>query len=161
YWTGLSQSNGFTADAYLNWRVGTNTLNFGRRAFKNLSAYNTPDGINGILAWTAVPATDTNTINSVSTPYQLPNSTAFASYARVSPGNAIASIEGTEAINYLFKHNDWKYIDTNHDGLITTQEVQNFTDNAASMGMPEAGSMAALLGGTATTSPELPGINNE
>ena len=101
YWTGLAHSNGYTADAYLNTPVGTDSLNFGKHAFKNLSAWNTPDGINGILAWTAVPATDVNDGNTVSTPYQLPDSTAYPSYARVSVSNAVAAIEGYEAINYL------------------------------------------------------------
>ncbi len=160
YWTGLAQSNGYTSDAYLNTPVGTDSLNFGKHAFKNLGAWNNPDAINGILAWTAVPATDVNDINTVSTPYQLPNSTAYASYARVSVSNAVASIEGTEAINYLNKHHDWTYIDTNHDGLITAQELTTFTNNADSMGMPEAGAMAALLGGTATYGPVLAGVNN-
>jgi hypothetical protein len=44
--------------------------------------------------------------------------------------------------------------------LVTASEVQTFTNNAASMGMPEAGAMAALLGGTATYSAVEPGINN-
>ena len=65
------------------------------------------------------------------------------------------------AINYLFAHHDWKYIDTNHDGLVTAGEVQTFTDNAAAMGLPQAGAMAALLGGTATYSAVEPGLNNE
>ena len=160
YWIGLARSNGYTADAYLNTKVGTTSLNFGPHAFKNLSAYNNPDGINSILAWTAVPATDVNSINTISTPAQLPNSTAYPSYARVSVGNAIAAIEGTQAINYLNKHHDWQYIDTSHTGLITAQELQTFTDNAAAMGMPEAGAMAALLGGTATYGPVQAGINN-
>jgi hypothetical protein len=150
-----------TSDAYLNSKVGTDSLNFGKHAFTNLSPWNTPDGINGILAWTAVPATDVNDINTVSTPYQLPNSTAYPSYARVSVGNAIASVEGYEAVHYLTQHHDWGLIDTNHDGLITAQELQTFSDNAASMGVPEAGSMASLLGGTATYGPVQAGINNE
>ena len=66
----------------------------------------------------------------------------------------------TKAINYLFAHHDLQYIDTNHDGLVTAGEVQTFTDNAAAMGMPEAGAMAALLGGTATYSAVQPGLNN-
>ena len=41
-------------------------------------------------------------------------------------------------------------IDANGDGIITAQELQNFTDTAASKGLAEAGAMAALLGGTAT-----------
>ena len=43
-----------------------------------------------------------------------------------------------------------RFIDTNHDGVISAQEVQNFVDGAAAAGKPEAGAMAALLGGTAT-----------
>ena len=68
YWITLAESNGYTADAYLNTPVGTDSLNFGKHAFKNLSAWNNPSGINGILAWTAVPATDANDGGSTSTP---------------------------------------------------------------------------------------------
>ena len=75
--------------------------------------------------------------------------------------NAVAAVEGYVAINYLFAHHDWQYIDTNHDGLITASEITTFVDNAAAMGLPEAGAMAALLGGTATYSAVEPGINNE
>ena len=73
----------------------------------------------------------------------------------------MAAIEGSEAIHYLLAHHDFQIIDANHDGLITAQELQNFVNNAASMGLPEAGSMAALLGGTATYSAVEPGLNNE
>ena len=140
--------------------VGVNSLNFGHHAFRNLSAWNNPSGINGILAWTAVPATDANDGGSLSTPPTLFGGQSFRSYASINVANAIAAIEGYEAINYLFAHHDWKYIDTNHDGLVTAGEVQTFTDNAAAMGMPEAGAMAALLGGTATYSAVEPGVNN-
>ena len=75
--------------------------------------------------------------------------------------NAIAAVEGYVAVNYLFAHHDWEYIDTNHDGLVTASEVQTFTDNAAAMGLPEAGAMAALLGGTATYSAVQPGSITE
>ncbi len=160
YWTGLATSSGYTADAYLNTPVGVDSLNFGKHAFKNLGAWNTPDGINGILAWTAVPATDVNDANTISTPYQLPDSTAYSSYARVSVSNAVAAIEGTEAIKYLSQHHDWPLIDTNHDGLITAQELTTFVDDASSEGLAEAGAMAALLGGTQTYGPVEPGINN-
>ena len=160
YWTNLATSNGYTADAYLNTPVGTDSLNFGKHAFENLSAWNNPNGINGILAWTAVPALDANDGGSVSTPPTLPGGTTYRSYATVNVANAVAAIEGTEAIHYLTAHGDWKYIDTNHDGVITGQEVQNFVDTAAASGKPEAGAMAALLGGTATYSAVEPGINN-
>ncbi len=161
YWTNLSTSNGYTADAYLDTPVGVDSLNFGLRAFKNLAAWNTPSGINGILAWTAAPALDANDGGSASTPPTLPGGTTFRSYATVNVANAVAAIEGYEAIHYLTKHNDWKYIDTNHDGIITAQEMTNFVDNSAAMGLPEAGAMAALLGGTATYGAVQPGVNNE
>jgi hypothetical protein len=161
YWTNLAKSSGYTADAYLNTPVGTDTLNFGKRAFENVTAWNTPNGINGILAWTADPATDANDGGSVSTPSTLPGGTTYRSYATVNVANAVAAIEGTEAIKYLTAHHDWNYIDVNHDGVITAQEVTNFVDSANADGMPEAGAMAALLGGTATYSAVEPGLNNE
>ena len=160
YWITLAQGNGYTDDAYLTTPVGVDSLNFGAHAFKNLSVYNNPDGINGILAYTAVPATDVNDAGSLSTPPLIPGSTSAPSYASVSVGNAIASIEGTIAINYLLSHNDFPLIDTNGDGIITAQELQNFTDTAASKGLAEAGAMAALLGGTATYAQPEAGINN-
>jgi hypothetical protein len=161
YWTTLAHSNGYTADAYLTTPVGVDSLNFGRHAFRNLSLWNNPSGINGILAWTAVPATDSNDGGSLSTPPTLFGGQTFRSYASINVANAIAAIEGYEAVNYLFAHHDFQYIDTNHDGLVTAGELQTFTDNAAAMGMPEAGAMAALLGGTATYNAVEPGINNE
>ena len=169
YWIGLSHAKGVTSSAYLTGPVGVNSLNFGKHALKDLSAYNNPDGINGILAYTAVPAADLNDLGSLSTP-ALINTTdgqhGFAggtqppSYARVSIGNAIASIEGTIAINYLLNHHDFPLIDTNNDGVITAQEIQNFTDTAAQKGLAEAGAMARLLGGTATSALVESGLNN-
>src|SRR5206468_572126 len=64
------------------------------------------------------------------------------------------------AINYLQKHHDFPIIDVNHDRVLTAQELQNFVDASTSMGLPEAGAMAALLGGTGTYGPVLAGINN-
>ena len=161
YWITLAQSNGYTADAYLNTPVGTNSLNFGKHAFKNLTAWNNPSGINGILAWTAVPAVDTNDGGSVSTPPTTFGGQVYRSFASINVANAVAAVEGYVAINYLFAHHDWQYIDTNHDGLITASEVTTFVDNASAMGLPQAGAMAALLGGTATYSAVEPGLNNE
>ena len=108
-----------------------------------------------------MPATDANDGGSVSTPPTLPGGTTFRSYATINVANAVAAIEGYEAIHYLTAHHDWKYIDVNHDGVITAQEITNFVDNSAAMGLPEAGAMAALLGGTATYGAVQPGINNE
>src|SRR4029077_15277536 len=68
---------------------------------------------------------------------------------RISVSNAVAAIEGSIAINYLLQHGTFNIIDANKDGLITATEVQNFVDNSAAMGLPEAGAMARLLGGTA------------
>ncbi|MGO9814490.1 MAG: hypothetical protein ACLP53_27480, partial [Isosphaeraceae bacterium] len=160
YWISLNQANGVTSDAYLTTPVGVDSLNFGAHAIKNLSVYNNPDGINGILAYTAVPADDVNDAGSLSTPPLIPGSTSAPSYASVSVGNAIASIEGTIAIKYLLSHNDFPLIDANGDGIITAQELQNFTDTAASKGLAEAGAMAALLGGTATYAQPEAGLNN-
>ena len=161
--------NGVTSDAYLTTPVGVKTLNFGPHAFKDLSAYNNPDGINGILAYTAVPAADVNDGDSLSTPplvgttdgqHHFTGTTSPPSYARVSIGNAIASIEGTIAIQYLLSHNVFPIIDTNSDGIITAQEIQNFTDTAATKGLAEAGAMARLLGGTSTYAQPESGLNN-
>ncbi|APW59356.1 hypothetical protein [Paludisphaera borealis] len=170
YWTNLNKANGVTSDAYLTTPVGVRSLNFGRRGIKDLSAYNTPDGINGILAYTAVPAFDVNDGNSVSTPNLVSstdNQNGFSggdsapAYARVSIGNAIASIEGTIAIRYLLDHKIFPIMDENNDGVISAQEVQDFTDTAATKGLAEAGAMARLLGGTSTTSLPQAGINNQ
>ena len=169
YWIGLNQVGGVTSDAYLTTPVGVNSLNFGTHAIKDLSAYNNPDGINGILAYTAVPAADVNDGGTLSTPplvgttdrqHHYTGTTSPPSYARISISNAIASIEGTIAINYLLTHNDLPLIDTNGDGIITAQEIQNFTDTAASKGLAEAGAMARLLGGTGTYAQPQSGINN-
>jgi hypothetical protein len=148
YWSKLNIT-GTTADAYLTQPVGARTLSFGPHAFKDLSAYNNPDGINAILAWTAVPATDANNGLSAAAPPTLINSTHYRQFARINVGNAIAAVEGIIAIQYLLDHNVFPIIDANHDGIITAQELQTFVDNSATMGMPEAGAMARLLGGTA------------
>jgi hypothetical protein len=129
--------------------VGTRTLDFGPNAFKNLQKYNNPDGINAILAWTSVPVTDANNQLGSSNPPTLIGSTHYRDFARISISNAIAAIEGYEAVNYLLKHHDFPLIDENHNGIITAQEIQDFVDNANATGQPEAGAMAALLGGTA------------
>jgi Subtilase family len=150
YWSTLAESPGVTADAYLTVPVGMRTLNFGSNSLVDLSAYDNPDGINAILQWTAVPATDgINTVDTARPPHLI-GSADFRQYSRVDVGNAIAAIEGVEAIKYLQDHNDFNIIDANHNGLITAQELQNFTDVAATIGLPEAGAMARLLGGTAT-----------
>jgi hypothetical protein len=156
YWAGINAS-GVTSDAYLTTPVGVRTLNFGVNALKDLSAYNTPSGINAILAYTAIPATDANLGLSQAAPPYLLNSNHFRDFARVDVGNAIASIEGTIAIQYLLDHNVFPIINTTHDGIITAQQLQNFENNATAMGMPEAGAMARLLGGTATL-PGGPGV---
>ena len=162
YWTNLATSNGYTADAYLTTPVGVDSLNFGAHAFKNLSAWNTPSGINGILAWTAVPAVDCQRRRQ---PVHAPHPArrhdlSVPTPASTSPTPSPRSRD-TIAINYLIEHHDWQYIDTNHDGIITAQEVTTFMDNSAAMGLPEAGAMAALLGGTATYGAVEPGLNNE
>ena len=148
YWTNLDQT-GVTSDAYLTNPVGVTTLNFGAHSFADLTAYNNPDGINAILQWTAVPANDPNDGLSSATPPNLIGSPNFRNYSRISVSNAIAAIEGTEALSYLQSHGDMPKIDSNNDGIITATELQNFVDDSTSEGLPEAGAMARLLGGTA------------
>ena len=157
YWANMNVT-GVTSDAYLTQPVGVNTLNFGPHAFIDLTKYNNPDGINSILQWSAVPATDANDALSVSTPKNLIGGTGFRSYSRISVSNAIAVIEASVALNYLMAHDQLKYLDANSNGIISSTELQNFVDNANKTGMPEAGAMARLLGGTARP-PIGPGIN--
>lgn len=149
YWTNITQNGGVTVDGYLTTPVGVNQLNFGPHQLANVSAYATPDGINSILQWTAVPAEDAaNTVETVNPP-KLFGNTHDRNYARVDVGNAIASIEGTIALNYLLNKGYFSVIDTNHNGMVTASEIQAFVDGSANAGLPEAGAMARLLGGTA------------
>jgi hypothetical protein len=151
YWSNLANSGGVTADGYLNTPVGTHVLNFGPHTIADLSTYQNPDSVNSILQWTAVPARDEPTTADVVNVDQLyPNAGGpYPRYSRIDVGNAVASIEGTVALNYLINHGSLDIIDANHNGLITAQEIQDFTDNSATIGLPEAGAMARMLGGTA------------
>lgn len=146
YWTQMART-GVTSDAYLNVPVGTRTLNFGAHKLLDLSVYANPDGINSILQWTAVPVEDpTRTIWNPKDPirggYRSPE------YARIDIGNAIAAIEATQALNYLIDKNQLQLLDSNNNGLITAQSIQSFVNRANTIGLPEAGAMARLLGGT-------------
>lgn len=151
YWSTLADSGGVTADAYLNMPVGTRVLNFGPHAVPNLSAYQNPDSVYGILQWTAVPARDEpTTLDTVQADPLFPNAGGpFPKISRIDVGNAVAAIEGTVALYYLINHGTLDIIDANHNGLITAQEIQDFVDKADTIGLPEAGAMARLLGGTA------------
>ena len=104
--------------------------------------------IRSIRPWTSVPITDPNDQLGSSSPPYLIGSPHFRDYARIDVGNAIASIEGEVAMQYLLAHNTFDVIDANHNNIITTQEVQNFVDNAANTGHAEEGAMARFLGGT-------------
>ena len=148
YWADIHET-GVTADAYLTQPVGARTLDFGKKTVKDLSAYNNPDGINGILAWTAVPIEDPNDALSEGEPLTMFRSSEYREYARIDIGNAIAAIEGQIAIQYLLDRGIFDIIDSNDNGLITAPELQTFVDTAATIGLPEAGAMARLLGGTA------------
>ncbi len=149
YWTKLAQSGGVTADAYLNMPVGTNVLNFGVHGnVLPLDAYATPDGINAILQWTAVPALDQpNPADTILPPTIRGTTDQYREFSRVDVGNAIAAIEGTEALNFLISNNYIDAIDGNNNGLITAAEIQAFVNTARVSGLNEAGAMAALLGG--------------
>ena len=154
YWSNLAKT-GYTADAYLTQPVGVRTLNFGQHRLIDLTAWNNPDGINSILQWTSVPATISNDATTASTPKMLfGHSGQYPSYSRISVSNAIAAIEGYEALNYLINVGALSRIDANGNGIISSTELQNFEDTAAAKGMPTAGAMARLLGGTARISPD-------
>lgn len=146
---------GAIVDAYLTQPVGLNQLNYGPHAFKDMTAYNTPDGINSILQWTAVPADDPNDGLSASGPPNAIGSDTFRNFSRVSLSNAIAAIEGQVALQWLIDHDKLGIIDVNNNGIITSTELQVFVDNAATTGNAEAGAMARLLGGTARPSAPL------
>jgi hypothetical protein len=157
YWTDLAQTtNGVTADGYLNTMVGTRQLAFGNKSLVDLSAYASPDGINSILEWTAVPVEDAPNTVETTLPEPLFGLDQYRNFARVDVGNAIAAIEGTIALNYLQSGGYFDTMDTNKDGLLTAQEIQTFVDKSTTIGLPEAGAMARLLGGTATYGTPLP-----
>ncbi|MFM7130723.1 MAG: S8 family serine peptidase, partial [bacterium] len=108
YWTRLAKV-GATSDAYLTQPVSTNTLNFGKNALKDMSLYANPDGINSILQWTAVPV-NYNLFNDISggttnntTSGNVIQPQTNLSYSRIDVGNAIASIEGQVAIQYMIQ----------------------------------------------------------
>ena len=145
YWVNMNRV-GATSDAYLTQPVGATTLNFGQHPFKDLSVYANPDGVNSILQWTAVPVyyDELNDFTGVDLPQ-----TGLA-YSRIDVGNAVAAIEGQVAMQWLMNNGTVSVIDSNKNGMLTASEVQNFVDNAAAMGMSEAGAMARLLGGTST-----------
>jgi hypothetical protein len=149
YWSDLARSNdGATADAYLTQPVGVRTLTFGSHGILDLSLYASPDAVNSILQWTAVPATDApNALDNINPPALFGNEN-FRNYSRIDVGNAVAAIEGAVALDYLFAHGTFDVIDSNKDALITAAEIQRFVDDSATIGLPEAGAMARLLGGT-------------
>ncbi|MFO0909641.1 MAG: hypothetical protein U0794_15015 [Isosphaeraceae bacterium] len=158
YWATINRT-GVTSDAYLTQPVGARTLNYGPHAFKDMTAYNTPDGINAILQWTAVPITDPNDGLSASAPFNAIGSTEFRNYSRVSVSNAVAAIEGEIALQWLIANNQLEVIDANKNNIISAQELQDFVDNAMTTGNAEAGAMARFLGGTARTpAPSLSGL---
>ncbi|MEO6809754.1 MAG: S8 family serine peptidase [Isosphaeraceae bacterium] len=153
YWSNLSKT-GVTVDGYLTTPVGVNQLNFGPHQVYDLSPYANPDGINSILQWTAVPAQDSDIIDDtgvLSAPPTLFGGVHAREISRVDVGNAVGAIEATEALNYLIGKNQLGLLDANNDGMVTAQEVQNFTDTAAHVGLAEAGAMARMLGGTGRT----------
>jgi hypothetical protein len=162
YWIRMAQApDGATVDAYLTQPVGQRSLVFGTRGLLDLSLYAQPDGVNSILQWTAVPAADApNTLDTTNQPFLL-GGTQYRNYSRVDIGNAVAAIEGAVALDYLFKKGGFDLIDGNKDGLVTAQELQVFVDNAATMGVPEMGAMARLLGGTARIAGEAFTITGE
>ncbi|WP_152050747.1 S8 family serine peptidase [Tautonia marina] len=146
-------ANGSTVSAYLTSPVGSSALDFGPGMIRNLEAYANPHGINSILQWTAVPAEDADIpgdeVVDQLQPFSLGTPAFYREFSRVDVGNAVAAIEGSIALPYLFNTGSIELIDSNNNGFITAQEIENFVTKANTIGMPEAGAMARLLGGTA------------
>jgi subtilisin family serine protease len=143
---------GFTVDGYLNTPVDSLQLDYGPSTLRNLSMYNNPDGINSILQWTAVPVADSDIPGAsvVTPPMSLAKPTQYRDFARVDIGNAVAAVEGSIALPYLINSGAMQVIDSNSNGFITAQEIQNFVDKSSTIGMSEAGALARFLGGTAS-----------
>jgi hypothetical protein len=80
----------------------------------------------------------------------------FREFSRIDVGNAVAAIEASVALDYLLNHGLFTVIDANNNKLITAQEIQTFVDQAATIGLPEAGALARFLGGTARPPGERP-----
>lgn len=159
YYNTLSVT-GSTASAYLTSPVNSHSLDFGPGMIRNLEAYGNPHGINSILQWTAVPIEDINFPGANEVEQIAPSSLAYPAFnrefSRIDVGNAVAAIEGSIALAYLFNTGAIDLIDSNNNGLITAQEIENFVAKADTIGMPEAGAMARLLGGTARPPGENP-----
>jgi len=141
---------GSTVNAFMTTPVGSQPLDFGVGTIRSLEAFANPDGINSILQWTAVPAEDADLPgdDNVQQPHSLARPARFRQFSRVDVGNAIAAIEGSVALSYLFTTGTITAIDANGNSFITAQELENFVDQAETIGLPEAGAMARLLGGT-------------
>lgn len=152
--------NGSTVSAYLTSPVNSNALEFGPGTIRSLEAYANPHGINSILQWTAVPIEDIdipgdNEVDQI-TPQSLAYPSFFREFSRIDVGNAVASIEASIALAYLFNTGTINLIDSNNNGLITAQEIESFVSRADTIGLPEAGAMARLLGGNARVPGESP-----
>ena len=159
YYSSLSVT-GATTSAYLTSPVDSRSLDFGQGQIRALDAYANPAGINSILQWTAVPTEDSDlpgdeVIDQVQ-PFSLAYPSSYRDFSRVDVGNAVAAVEGSIALPYLFNTGTINLIDSNGNGLITAQEIETFVNNSNTTGLAEAGAMARLLGGTARVPGESP-----
>ena len=152
--------DGATVNSYLTSPVGAHSLDYNQSFLRDLSAYSNPDGINSILQWTAVPIEDADLPNDETVdaipPFSRAVPSRFRDISRVDIGNAVAAVEGSIAIPYLFSTGSINLIDSNNNGFITAQEIENFVDISETVGLAESGSMARLLGGTARVPGEQP-----
>ena len=145
-----STDTGVTVDAYLTQPVGARTLNFGHEdAEEPLGRTPTPTASTGILAVDRRPGhrrqrrpergRAADAVPAAPSTASTPGSTS----ATPSPPSRARS-----RIQYLLDHGTFDVIDANNNGLITAPEIQTFVDTSATIGLPEAGAMARLLGGT-------------
>ncbi|QDV36717.1 S8/S53 family peptidase [Tautonia plasticadhaerens] len=157
YYSGLSVG-GATVDPYLALPVGAQSLDYGPGVLRNLEAYANPHGINSILQWTAVPIEDVDTPfdGGIAPPLSKAYPANERQFSRIDVGNAVAAVEGSIALSYLFNSGTIGLIDSNKNGFITAQEIESFVQNSDTTGLEEAGAMARLLGGTARVNGENP-----
>ncbi len=162
YWITLARSNGYTADAYLNTPVGTDSLNFGKHCLQESVGLEQPqrhqrhpglDGGSGDRRQRrrqSLHAADAlrRAVVSLVREHQRGERRRGGRGLR---GDQLSLRPPRLAVTSTRITTDWS----------PRASCKPSTDNSTAMGLPQAGAMAALLGGTATYSAVEPGLNNE
>ena len=163
YWTNLATSSGYTADAYLNTPVGVDFAQLRQAAPSRTWRPGTRPAAS-TASWPGRPCRRPTPTTAAASRRRRrsPADTTYRSYATINVANAVAAIEGYEAIHYLTAHHDWKYIDTNHDEVITAQEVHELRRQFGRDGHARSGRHGrSAWVARPPTAPSQPGLNNE